>query len=63
MSTILPIENMSTADLVSHSESIPEPAWHAEVLAEREEAVERGEAVFDDWRSVRTRLSDQFLGA
>lgn len=71
MPTTLPIENMSTTeklraleeiwdDLLKDPSSIPAPGWHEEVLAEREEALRRGNAAFEDWGTIRKRLRDRF---
>ena len=35
---------------------MPSPAWHAEVLAEREKLIETGEAHFSDLADVQERL-------
>ncbi|MDZ4201945.1 MAG: addiction module protein [Gallionella sp.] len=45
-------------DLCRHAEEVPSPAWHGEVLAERERAVAEGSAVFRDWEAEKTRIRD-----
>jgi hypothetical protein len=45
-------------DLCRHAEEVPSPAWHGEVLAERERAVAEGGAVFRDWEAEKTRIRD-----
>lgn len=46
-------------DLCSRSEALPSPAWHAEVLAEREAAVARGEETFEDWETAKKKIRDE----
>ena len=47
-------------DLCRHAEEVPSPAWHGEVLAERERAVAEGGAVFLDWGGAeKTRIRNQ----
>ncbi|MBA1445077.1 MAG: addiction module protein [Chromatiales bacterium] len=48
-------------DLCHQSEPITSPDWHADVLREREAAVERGDETFEDWetakKAIRKRIS------
>ena len=44
-------------DLCRHAESIPSPPWHEEVLSDREAAIERGDAEFEDWESAKKRIN------
>ena len=43
-------------DLCRHAEAMPAPAWHGDVLAERERAVAEGSAVFGDWEAEKSRI-------
>lgn len=43
-------------DLSRLHESLPSPAWHGEILAERLAKVEAGEARFVDWSDVQKEL-------
>lgn len=43
-------------DLSRHADAMPLPAWHGDVLAEREAAIERGEASFEDWEAAKLRI-------
>jgi len=43
-------------DLCQHADQLPPPAWHAETLAEREAAIGRGEADFEDWEAAKRRI-------
>ena len=45
-------------DLSRHADEIPPPAWHGEVLAALEAAIERGEESFDDWETAKRRIRD-----
>jgi hypothetical protein len=46
-------------DLFRHADAMPVPAWHGEVLTERERAVAEGGAVFRDWEAEKTRIRNQ----
>jgi hypothetical protein len=37
-------------------ENMPSPAWHGEVLAEREAALVRGEEEILDWKVAKARI-------
>ena len=67
----LPIENLSIADKLLLMErlwaelsrrpgDIPFPAWHGDVLAEREAAVREGRTAFVDWDDAKKRLRERF---
>lgn len=45
-------------DLCSHADDMPAPAWHGDVLAERERAVASGGKEFRDWEAEKTRIRD-----
>ena len=44
------------ADLSRKPDDVPSPAWHGEVLAERDAALERGEEEILDWEEAKARL-------
>ncbi len=44
------------ADLCRKPDDVPSPAWHGEVLADREAALERGEEEILDWDEAKARL-------
>jgi len=43
-------------DLSDRAEGVPFPSWHGEVLAEREQAVERGEALSEEWEAANSKI-------
>lgn len=43
-------------NMCRHADGISSPAWHGELLAEREARVERGQAKFEDWEIVKKRI-------
>lgn len=45
-------------DLCRQANALPVPAWHGELLAEREAAVAGGHAEFRDWESEKQRIRD-----
>ena len=47
------------ANLAAHEERVSSPAWHGEVLTERERLVASGEAVFHDLIESRQRIADR----
>ena len=69
MSFSLPLDQMSTADklrvieevwddLCRNPADVPSPAWHEEVLREREARIESGEAEFVDWAQAKKEIRD-----
>lgn len=48
-------------DLCSRAGGVQSPAWHEDVLSERDAALKRGEDAFEDWdaakRSIRNKVS------
>jgi hypothetical protein len=67
MKVVLPLDQMTTAeklevmdqiwmDLARNPEDVPSPAWHGEVLAERERLVQEGQDRFLPWEEVKERL-------
>jgi hypothetical protein len=70
MSVNLPLDQMSTeeklqamealwADLTRNSERFESPAWHKQVLEEREERLESGEENFIDWELAKKQLREE----
>ena len=72
MASTLPLEKMSVEeklqameslwdDLCSKAGGMVSPAWHEDVLAEREAMQKRGDDQFDDWeaakRDIRNKVS------
>jgi len=66
----LPLDQMSVEEKIQTMESlwdsllhenseIASPDWHGEVLAEREAAIERGEAHFEDWEAAKEKIRKQ----
>ena len=45
--------------LLHEGSEIASPDWHGQVLAERETAIERGEAGFEDWETAKERIRKQ----
>lgn len=67
MDIVLPLDQMTVADKLSMMEmlwadlcrtpeNVPTPAWHGEVLAEREQLLREGKTRFGDFEEVRDRL-------
>jgi Putative addiction module component len=72
MASTLPLEKMSVEeklqamellwdDLCSKAGGMSSPAWHEDVLAERQAMQERGDDQFEDWdaakRNIRNKIS------
>ena len=47
------------ADLLEHEVRVPSPAWHGEVLGERERLAASGEAQFHDLAETKQRIADR----
>ncbi len=43
-------------DLSQNPDDLASPAWHGEVLANRDAALERGDERFEDWEKARERI-------
>jgi len=67
MNIALPLDQMTTADKLSlmellwddlcrTPENVPSPAWHGEVLAERERRLQNGQTQFSNLAEVEDRL-------
>lgn len=70
MSVNLPLDQMSTeeklqamealwADLTKNHEHFESPAWHRQVLEEREQRIESGEESFIDWEVAKKQLREE----
>jgi hypothetical protein len=70
MSLTLPLDQMTTeeklqamealwADLTRNAEQFQSPAWHEQVLIEREQRVTSGEDTFVDWETVKQQLREE----
>ena len=44
------------ANIAEHHDDLPSPAWHEEVLRERERQVEAGEVQFNPWEQAKANL-------
>jgi len=66
----VPIENFSVAeklllmerlweDLSRRPSDVPIPAWHGNILSEREAAVREGRTSFVDWEAAKKRLRER----
>ena len=47
------------AKLSRHEDSLESPAWHENVLRDRQARVKSGEAVFIDWETSKQQLRDR----
>jgi len=67
MKVVLPLDEMTVEeklevmgqlceDLARHAEEVPSPAWHGEILAERERLIQEGKEHFLPWEEVKARL-------
>lgn len=67
MAVTLDIKNMSFEDKIMTMEALWEdlskqvtpqelPAWHDQVLAQRQAEVAKGEGIYSDWEMVKSRL-------
>jgi hypothetical protein len=70
MEMSLPLDEMTSLEKIAVMEKlwdalckdphvVPSPNWHKDVLAEREERISRGEAVFPDVEDAKNRIRDQ----
>jgi hypothetical protein len=70
MKVTIPLDTMTTAeklqaieeiwtDLQRVAEEIPSPAWHADVLAAREDRVREGRSQFADWGEAKSRIREK----
>ena len=49
------------ADLSSKGAEIPSPAWHGDVLAERERLTASGEETFIPWEAAKKQLREELM--
>ncbi len=70
MSTQLQIDQMTITeklrvmeelweDLRTRAGAVPVPQWHKDVLDEREQLIESGDAQFEDWDTAKKRITEQ----
>jgi hypothetical protein len=70
MEYTLPLERMTTAEkmhvleeiwdnLCQTPEDVPSPAWHEEILRNREERVRERSARFTDWSQAKQEIRDR----
>ena len=70
MDAALPLDKMTTAeklramellwaDLTRQAESFDSPAWHADVLRERDQQVAEGKAAFIPWEEAKRQLRER----
>ncbi len=68
----LPLEKMTMSEKIStmeilwenitqDSQCYPSPAWHEEILKERENMLKNGEAAFEDWETVKKELWNELI--
>jgi hypothetical protein len=62
MNIALPLKQMTIEDklrtmedLYRHADQVQLPAWHSDILAERERNILAGEASFEDWDTAKKR--------
>lgn len=69
MQVTLPLDKMTVEEkldlidqiwenLSSNAEDVPMPAWHAELLREREQRLREGKAGFTDWDEAEREIRD-----
>ncbi len=69
MYNVLPLEQMTIQDkmrtmedlwdnLCRHSDQLQSPEWHQNILADREQSISVGEAVFEDWSAAKKRIRE-----
>jgi len=72
MEAVLPLDQMTTeeklramevlwADLSRKAESFESPAWHGDVLRERDQRVAEGKESFIDWDAAKRELRERLL--
>ena len=70
MDITLPLDQMTLAeklrlmealwsDLSRNEQQLESPAWHEQVLKERDERVRSGQETFVDWESAKQQLRDR----
>ncbi len=72
MDVVLPLDQMTTAeklramealwaDLSRNADSLESPAWHADVLRERDQRIAEGKEPSADWDDAKRRLRERHL--
>jgi len=70
MDAVLPLDQMTTeeklramealwADLSRHADTYDSPAWHADVLRERDQRIAEGKEPSVDWDEAKRRLRER----
>lgn len=45
-------------DLCQHADQVQSPAWHSDVLTERERNIQVGEASFEEWNTAKKKIRE-----
>ena len=72
MDAVLPLDQMTTeekmramealwADLSRNADTYESPAWHGEVLRERDQLIAEGKEPSADWEEAKRRLRERLL--
>jgi hypothetical protein len=72
MEAVLPLDQMTTeeklrameaiwADLTRNADNFESPAWHADVLRERDQRIAEGKETFVDWDEAKRQLRERLL--
>ena len=72
MDPVLPLDRMTVeeklrvmevlwADLSRKADAFESPAWHAEVLRERDQRVSEGKETYLNWEDAKRELRDRLL--
>ncbi len=72
MDVALPLDRMTTAeklrametlwaDLSRNADAFESPAWHADVLRERQQRVAEGKEIFVNWEEAKRQLRERHL--
>ena len=70
MANTLPLDKMSVAekiqameslwdDLCRKTDAVSSPAWHEDVLTERDAIHQRGEEIFEDWDAAKRNIKNK----
>ncbi len=70
MNTAIKLDKMTTAekirtmedlwdDLCRHADNLPSPAWHLDLLENRDESILAGEAKFEDWETAKKAIREK----
>jgi Putative addiction module component len=66
MPATIDLQQMSTPDMLRLMEDrdlsgkeVTSPAWHGDVLAERDRLIESGEKKFVDWETAKRQLREE----